>query len=184
MSAKVSVYIATSLDGFIARENGELDWLDRASATVPAGEDCGYRDFMESVDVLVMGRHTFEKVRSFGDWPYGETSVVVLSRSPISFPADFPSCVSHSSEAPAALHRKLSENGAKHLYVDGGVTIQRFLREGLVDEITITTIPIILGTGIPLFGSMERDVRLSHCRTKTYDFGFVQTTYKVATKCE
>lgn len=179
MSAKVSVFIATSLDGYIAREDGGLDWLDEANATVPEGEDCGYAAFMETVDVLVMGRHSYEKVLSFGPWPYGKTSVVVLSREPISFATKIPDSVTHSSESPKDLSRRLAEAGAKHLYVDGGKTIQRFLRDGLVDEMTITVIPTILGSGISLFGPVDRDVRMSHLRTKTFDCGFVQSTYRV-----
>ncbi|NET57490.1 MAG: dihydrofolate reductase [Symploca sp. SIO2E6] len=179
MSAKVSVYIATSLDGFIARKDGKLDWLNDANATVPEGEDCGYNAFMDSVDVVIMGRKTYEQVLSFGEWPYGKTPVVVLSRNPIKFPAALPNTVTHSSEKPLVLYNRLSEEGAKHLYVDGGVTIQRFLKEGLIDELTITVIPIILGEGIPLFTSLERDVLLSHIDTKTFDFGFVQIRYSV-----
>ncbi len=98
MSIKVSVYIATSLDGFIAGVNGDLDWLDEANAKVPEGEDCGFGAFMSSVDTLLMGRKTYEKVLSFGVWPYGDTPVVVLSRDPIFFPDHLPSTVSHSSE--------------------------------------------------------------------------------------
>ena len=180
MSAKVSVYIATSLDGFIARKDGELDWLNDANATVPEGEDCGYNAFMDSVDVLVMGRRTYEQVLSFGKWPYEKTPVVVLSRNPIKFPADLPNTVTHSSEKPGVLYNRMSEEGAKHIYVDGGVTIQRFLTEGLIDELTITVIPIILGDGTPLFSSLEKDVLLTHIATNTFDFGFVQTKYAVA----
>ena len=179
MSAKVSVYIATSLDGFIARKNGEIDWLDAASATIPEGEDCGFRTFMDTVDVLIMGRKTYEKVLSFGEWPYGNTPVIVLSRTPIVFPNNLLNTVTHSSEKPSALYGRLSNEGAKHLYIDGGITIQRFLAEGLIDEITITLIPVILGEGISLFGSLEDDIRLSPLGTKFYEFGFVQLHYAV-----
>jgi len=179
MSVKVSVYIATSLDGFIARGDGGLDWLDEANASVPAGEDFGYRALMDSVDVLIMGRNTYEKVLSFGEWPYGTTPVVVLSRKPISFPPSMPETVTHSSKPLRDLLEMLSDEGAEHLYVDGGVTIQGFLAEGLVDEITVTVIPVILGGGIPLFGSLENDINLTHVRTTAFDFGFVQTTYSV-----
>jgi len=182
MQVSVSVFIATSLDGFIARENGELDWLDEANATVPEGEDCGYRDFMGSIDALIMGRHTYEKVLSFGPWPYGATPVIVLSHQPIEFPADFPDCVSHSSETPQELCDRLSTDGATHLYVDGGITIQRFLQADLIDELTVTVIPVILGAGIPLFGPLEDDIPLSHCRTRTFDCGFVQTKYRVTNR--
>jgi len=174
-----SVFIATSLDGFIARENGELDWLDAANATVPEGEDCGYHSFMETIDVLVMGRKTYEKVLSFGMWPYGEKSVIVLSSNKIEIPNDFGQNVSCSSESPRELCERLASKGAKRLYVDGGITIQRFLAEGLINEITITVIPIILGSGIPLLGNAGKDISLKHVATKTYDFGFVQLTYEV-----
>ncbi|MFC2031324.1 dihydrofolate reductase family protein [Chloroflexota bacterium] len=176
---KVSVYVATSLDGFIARKNGALDWLDEANAAVPAGEDLGFQAFMDSVDALIMGRKTYEKVLSFGQWPYGETPVVVLSRNALSLPPGVPDTVSHSSEPPRALLERLSAEGLEHVYVDGGVTIQGFLAEGLVDEITVTVIPVILGDGIPLFGSMEKEIGLNHVRTTAFDFGFVQTTYAV-----
>jgi len=179
VGATVSVYIATSLDGYIAREDGSLDWLDEANATAPEGEDFGFRAFMESVDAMVMGRKTYEKVLSFGQWPYGETPVVVMSRNAISFPKELPKEVSHSSEAPRDLFDRLSGDGIKHVYVDGGATIQGFLADGLVDEITVTVIPVILGGGIPLFGPLEKDVRLTHVRTKAFAFGFVQSTYAV-----
>jgi dihydrofolate reductase len=179
MSARVSVFIATSLDGFIARKDGSLDWLDAANETVPPGEDCGYREFMQSVDALVMGRNTFEKVLSFGDWPYGDTAVTVLSRNPISLPDSLPSTVKHSSEDPQTLCKRLSNEGVKHIYVDGGITIQRFLAVGLVDDILITVIPVLLGEGIPLFGPLAQDIPLKHTGTKTFDFGFVQLQYDV-----
>lgn len=179
MSIKVSVYIATSLDGFIARSNGDLDWLDKANAMVPEGEDCGFVEFMSSVDTLLMGRNTYEKVLSFGVWPYGETPVVVLSRNPITFPDHLPSTVSHSFEQPEELLKRLAGEGVHHVYVDGGQTIQGFLQEGLVDEITITTIPVVIGGGISLFGSVTNDIHLAHIGTTAYDFGFVQSTYGV-----
>jgi dihydrofolate reductase len=179
VSIKVSVYIATSLDGYIARVDGGLDWLNEASATVPDGEDLGFRAFMDSVDALIMGRKTYEKVLSSGEWPYGETPVVALSRSVISFAPSMPDSVSHSSEPPRVLLERLSAEGIEHVYVDGGTTVQGFLSDGLVDEIKVTVIPVILGGGMPLFGPMENDINLTHVRTSAYDFGFVQTTYSV-----
>ncbi len=179
MSLKSSVFIATSLDGFIAREDGGLDWLDAANATVPEGEDCGYHTFMNSIDTLVMGRKTYEKVLSFGQWSYGNKPVIVLSSEKIEIPADLHSTVSHSSESPQELYTRLSQKGLKRLYIDGGITIQRFLAAGLIDDITITLIPILLGNGKPLFGSFGKDISLRHIATKTFDFGFVQLTYQV-----
>ncbi|MBB3206726.1 dihydrofolate reductase [Rhodopirellula rubra] len=179
MTAICSVFIATSFDGYIARKDGSLDWLDEANATVPAGEDCGYDAFMASVDVLVMGRNTYEKVLSFGAWPYGEHRVIVLSRDEIVFPAEIPQCVTHSSESPEKLHRRLSEEGAKRIYVDGGETITRFLQAGLIDELIVTVIPVLIGSGIPLFGNFTEDRRLVHRSTKVFEFGFVQSRYEV-----
>ena len=179
MSLTKSVFIATSLDGFIARENGELDWLDVANATVPEGEDCGYVDFMETIDVLVMGRKTYEKVLSFGLWPYEDTPVIVLSSNKIKIPNDLAQSVSCASESPKELCERLTNEGAKRIYVDGGITIQQFFSEGLINDITITVFPVILGSGKPLFGNAGKDISLKHITTKTYDFGFVQLTYEV-----
>ena len=179
MSIKVSAFIATSLDGFIARNDDGLDWLNEANASVPDGEDCGFRAFMDSVDALVMGRKTYDQVLSFGEWPYGETPVIVLSRNPITFPPGVPDTVTHSSEPPRDLLERLSAEGLEHVYIDGGNTIQGFLSEGLIDEMTVTVIPVILGSGIPLFGPIEKDINLTHVRTIAFDFGFVQTTYAI-----
>ena len=179
MSLKVSVYIATSLDGFIARHDGAIDWLNEANSTVPEDEDCGFPAFLNSIDTLIMGRKTFEQVLSFGNWPYGKKPVVVLSHRSISFPPNLPDIVTHSSESPRDLIKRLSIEGVKHVYVDGGNTIQGFLSSGLIDEITVTVIPVIIGDGIPLFGSLDKDIKLTHLHTIAYDFGFVQTTYSV-----
>ena len=179
MSLISSVFVAMSLDGFIARAEGELDWLEAANAIVPDGEDCGYQAFMESIDVLIMGRKTYEQVLSFGKWPYGNKSVIVLSRKKIEIPDNLAQTVSCSSESSKALYARLSDKGASRLYVDGGVTIQRFLTEGLINDITITVIPIILGSGKPLFSHIEKEISLKLVATKTFDFGFVQLTYEV-----
>ncbi|AFY70244.1 bifunctional deaminase-reductase domain protein [Thalassoporum mexicanum PCC 7367] len=179
MSLKASVFIATSLDGFIAREDGSIDWLNVANAVVPEGEDCGYASFMDSVDVLVMGRNSYEKVLSFGAWPYQDKQVIVLSSRALEIPNDLSSNVVHSAETPAALHQRLANQGFKHIYIDGGITIQRFLAAGLIDDITITVIPMLIGQGKSLFGELEQDILLKHIKTKAYDFGFVQSTYEL-----
>jgi dihydrofolate reductase len=176
---KCSVYIATSLDGFISRTDGSIDWLNDFSARIPEGEDLGYAQFMSDVDVLVMGRNTFEQVLTFGAWPYGSTPVVVLSRQLKTFPDNVPDTVSLSAEEPGKLVQRLSASGWKHLYIDGGLTIQSFLKAGLIDEITITVIPILLGDGKPLFGPLPADVELELVESKTLDFGFVQSKYRV-----
>ncbi len=179
MTIKCSVFVATSLDGFIARPDGSVDWLNAANAAVPPGEDCGYRAFMATVDTLVMGRNTFEQVLTFGEWPYGSTPVVVLSRRASSLPSNAPHTATSSQDAPTDLVARLSAEGNRHLYVDGGLTVQSFLAEHLIDELTITVIPILLGTGIPLFGPLPSDVNLSHVATRVYEFGFVQHEYRV-----
>lgn len=177
MKPKVSVFIATSLDGFIARKDGNLDWLDKANTEVPAGEDCGYQPFIDSVDVLVMGRNTFEKVLSFNEWPHGEKRVIVLSSTMKALPSTMEGRVELANEKPRELLQRLENEGVRSVYVDGGITIREFLREGLIDELTITTIPVILGEGIPLFGPTEADTWLKHESTKSFPFGFVQTKY-------
>ena len=180
MSIKSSVFIATSLDGFIAREDGSIDWLDRANASVPSGEDCGYKAFFDSIDTLVMGRNTFELVLRFPDYPYGDKRLVVLSSRALDIPAALAETVSCSSEAPADLVRRLESEGAKHLYVDGGITIQRFLAAGLIDEVTVTLIPVLLGRGRPLFGPLPGDVLLTLAGSEAFDFGFVQLRYTLS----
>ncbi len=180
---KASVYIATSLDGFIARENGDLDWLPGSDGSSvesdPADGDFGYQAFMDSVDVLVMGRGTFEKVLSFGAWPYGNKRVVVLSRKLAQIPDELPETVELKSDAPAELVNELAASGAHHLYVDGGKTIQAFLNAGLIQELIITRIPVLIGRGIPLFGPVHKDLQLRHIETHAFSNGFVQSKYVV-----
>lgn len=179
MVAKCSVFIATSLDGYIAREDGSLDWLNEASARNPEGGDYGYARFISDIDALVIGRSTFEQVLTFGEWPYGSMPVVVLSRSLKTLPAYLPRTVSLSAEQPEQLVQRLTSTGYHHLYIDGGRTIQGFLAAGLVNEITITLIPVILGSGKPLFGTQAGDVRLELIRSLAYESGFVQNHYRV-----
>lgn len=177
MPLRASVFIATSIDGFISRKDGSIDWLNEANMSVPPGEDCGYKAFFDSVDVLVMGRNTFELVRTFDPWPYGPKRIVVMSSSGVDISGEYRSTVSVSSESPKALVSRLEAEGAAHLYIDGGVTIQRFLAAGLIDQLTITLIPVLLGEGRPLFGPLPQDLKLRPIAVKHYDFGFVQITY-------
>ena len=177
MIAKVSVFIATSLDGFIARRDGSLDWL--GAPVTEDQEDYGYREFIDSVDALIMGRNTFEKALSFGAWPYSGKRVVVLTRGAVKIPAELANTVSAAAAAPRELVKRLSAEGASHLYVDGGITAQRFLSAGLIDELTITRIPLLLGEGIPLFGPTGGDILLRHLATRSYDNGYVQSKYRV-----
>lgn len=177
MTPKVSIYIATSLDGIIARKNGDIDWL--ADSANQNGEDYGYQHFIDSIDVIVMGRHTFETALTFKAWPYTNKRVVVLSTRTLKIPNRLPKNVTVQNASPSILLESLSGDGAAHLYVDGGNTIQRFLTAGLVDELTITRIPILLGDGLPLFGSSDHDIKLQHLETKAFANGFVQSKYRV-----
>ncbi len=179
---KASVFVATSLDGYIARSDGSIDWLNESNSLVPEGEDCGFNDFMETVDALIMGRKTFEQVLTFGDWAYGETPVIVMSHNAVVIPKHLTATVSYSSELPSDLLNRLESLGMNHVYVDGGTTIQSFLEEGLIDDVCITRIPIVIGEGIALFKKTDTDIHLIHLTTTAYDFGFVQTTYKIEKK--
>jgi dihydrofolate reductase len=170
---KASVYIGTSVDGFIARANGDLDWL-------PADpEPHGYDEFIASVDTIVIGRKTFETVLGFDSWPYGEKRVVVLSSSPLDFSKVAGGVVEQMGGEPAAVVAQLAASGARHAYIDGGITVQRFLRAGLIQRLIITRVPVLIGDGIPLFGSLPHDVRLLHIATRHYPSGLVQTEYEV-----
>jgi dihydrofolate reductase len=176
MTPKISVYIAASLDGFIARKNGDLDWLPPGKE---GDEDFGYAEFMSTVDHVVMGRNTFEKVLTFGGWHYDKKVIVLTSRD-LSIPPELTGNVEALHLSPCELVHEMVRRGVKGIYLDGGVTIQRFLRESLVDEMTITTIPILLGEGLPLFGKLEKNVKLELVKSQSFKNGFVQNKYKVS----
>src|SRR5438270_7798218 len=158
---KTSVFVGTSLDGFIARLNGAFDFLPP-----DGGEPHGYDEFMASVDTLVIGRKTFETVVALPIWPYSGKRVVVLSSRPLSLSAVPAGAVEQMAGPPAEIVAKLAASGARHLYVDGGLTIQGFLRAGLVQRLTITRVPVLIGDGIPLFSVLSRDMQLRHIATQ------------------
>jgi dihydrofolate reductase len=174
MTVKVSVYIATSLDGFIARKNGEIDWLTGGES----GADYGYARFIATIDHIVMGRNTYEKVLTFGGWPY-QKKVIVLTSREMSIPSELVDQLEALGLAPHDALHELERRGAHHIYLDGGVTVQRFLRAGLVNELTITTIPILIGEGLPLFGTLDQDIRLELLSSESFNNGFIQSRYKV-----
>ena len=171
---KASVFVGTSLDGFIARPNGALDFLDAGG-----GEPHGYDEFMASVDALVIGRHTFDTVLGFGGWAYGKKPVFVLSTHPLP-PVPAGAVVERLVGDPTAIVGQLEARGVRHAYVDGGITIQSFLRAGLIQRLTITRVPVLIGAGIPLFGAIPRDIALRHIGTRHYRSGLVQSEYEVA----
>jgi dihydrofolate reductase len=170
----VSVFVGASVDGFIARVNGGLDFLSAGG-----DEAHGYEEFMAGIDAIVIGRNTFDTVLAFPEWPYGSRRVVVLSSRPIERPPFADVVVEQMSGEPAAVLARLTESGARQIYLDGGVTIQRFLRAGLVDRLIVTRVPVLIGTGIPLFGALERDVLLRHVATRQYPTGLVQSEYAI-----
>lgn len=172
---KASAFIATSLDGFIAREDGSLDWLPEGG-----GEPHGYDEFMASVDVLILGRHTYETVLSFASWPYGDKPVVVLSRKLTALAAPEGAVCRLMSGPPGEVLARLGGQGFRHAYVDGGITLQGFLQAGLLQRLIVTRVPVLLGAGIPLFGPLAHDLRFEHVATRAYPSGLVQSEYRLA----
>jgi dihydrofolate reductase len=172
MSVRCSVFIAVSLDGYIARPDGGIDWL--GIVEVP-GEDYGYQAFMHSVDTLVIGRKTYELALRFPQWPYAGKRCVVLSSARV-LPAHGESFFAGT---PEELVGKLDAEGSKHVYVDGGAVIQQFIAGGLLTDLTVSIIPVLLGAGIRLFGEHERDVRLDLVSSRTFESGLVQLRYRL-----
>lgn len=164
-----TVFVGTSLDGFIARPNHDLDFLPPGG-----GEPHGYEEFIATVDAIVIGRKTFEKVLTLGPWPYREKRVVVLSSRPVDLSAAVGGVVEQMAGTPAEIVSRLAATGAQHLYIDGGITIQQFLRAGLIQRLIITRVPVLIGEGIPLFGTVPHDIRLRHIGTREFASGLVQ----------
>lgn len=173
---KLSVFCGVSVDGFLARPNHALDFLDAGGQ-----EAHGFEEFYDSVDVIVIGRKTFEVVLTFGKWPYGKKPVMVLSSRPLDFSSIDGGIVEQMSGEPANIAIQLKERGFKHAYIDGGITIQRFLGAGLIDRLVVTRVPVLIGEGIPLFGPVPRDIALHHVATHCYRGGLVQSEYQFGT---
>ena len=169
---RASVFVGTSLDGFLARPNGELDFLDAGG-----NEPHGYEEFIASVDAIVIGRNTFDVVLGFGSWPY-QKPVFVLSTRPLP-PVPAGARVEQLSGDPRDIVRQLEARGLGHIYVDGGITVQRFLEAGLIQRLIVTRVPVLIGEGIPLFGRLTRDILVRHVGTRQYEGGLVQSEYEV-----
>jgi dihydrofolate reductase len=169
-----SVFVGTSVDGFMARLNGDLDFLPEGG-----GEPHGYTEFLAGVDTLVIGRKTFETVAAYDQWPYDGKRVVVLSSRPVDWAAAGCGFHEHMAGPPADIVARLAASGARHLYVDGGITIQGFLRAGLIQHLVVTRVPVLIGEGIPLFGALAHDVPLRHVATRHYPSGLVQSEYRI-----
>ncbi|MDG3086519.1 dihydrofolate reductase family protein [Vibrio hannami] len=180
---KCSVFIATSVDGFIAKTDNSLDWLH--SAGKPEIEvDTGWNSYMKDVDCLIMGRSTMEVISAMNlvpeQWPYGPRKIVVLSNTLKEAPQNMKDKVEMYSGDLHALLIKLENEGFKHAYIDGGRTIQTFLDLKLIDEMTITLAPILLGEGIPLFGKTNKDIKLEQAESTAFANDFVQVKYSVS----
>jgi dihydrofolate reductase len=170
------VYVATSLDGYIAGPNGELDWLNEIPN--PNKSDFGFKEFMDSIDAIVMGRKTYEKVLAFdGEWPYSK-KVFVLSNSLTEVDLSLKDKAEIIKYSPREITIALRERGYYNLYIDGGTTIQGFLADDLIDELIITRIPIILGGGIPLFGKLNERLNFKHFSTQVLEDFLVKSHYK------
>jgi dihydrofolate reductase len=176
MPPRVSVFIAVSLDGFISRLDGGIDWL--SAPTEIAGEDYGYAQFTATVDLVVLGRLTFEAVLGFPEWPYGNNHVHVLTSGVLEAPKELHDRLTFGGGDPAELILRPPLKDAQHIYLDGGVAVRRFLSADLVDDLTITRLPILLGAGRPLFGKLPADLRFEHVATRSWPNGNVQSLYR------
>jgi|SRR5215831_3149910 len=175
---EISIFVGTSVDGFIARVNGDLDFLPPGG-----GEPHGYDEFIASVDALVIGRKTYETVLAFESWPYSTKPVIVLSTGLLADPPTG-AVVEQMSGSPKEIVARLRSRGIGHIYVDGGITIQRFLRAGLIQRIVITRVPVLTGEGIPLFGWLPSDISLRHVATRHFASGLVQSEYHLVSANE
>jgi dihydrofolate reductase len=171
---KGSVFVGTSLDGYIARTDGSVDFLSHAG-----DEPHGYDEFIAEVDALVMGRNTYDFVIDYGEWPYGDKPVFILSSREIDAPPPG-AIVERMNGTPNEIAAEIESRGIKHIYVDGGVTVQDFLRAGLIQRLVISKVPVLIGSGISLFGDLDQDVVLRHVATRQFESGLVQSEYEVA----
>ena len=174
------VFIATSLDGFIARKDHQIDWLENQGTTT---EEHGYTKFIDSIDGIIFGRKTYEVVldlTSGDDWPYTKP-VIVLSRTLTNadIPPHLTGKVTITNDSPADLLTSLDKRGWKRAYIDGGITIQSFLNEGLIEDLIITTLPVLIGDGIPLFGKIQKDINLELIASQQFPSGLIQSHYRV-----
>ncbi len=175
---QASAFIAVSLDGYIARLDHAIDWLE--SSDSDPNEDYGYGNFIKSVTSVVMGRKTFETISSFPEWPYHHQRSIVLTTTLEKVPESISDEIQLFNGNVEDLTELLETESEKRLYIDGSQAIQAFIKAGLLSDITITTLPILIGKGIPLFNSpLDHDVHLTHLETRAFQNGFVQTTYLI-----
>lgn len=168
----VSVFLALSLDGFIAGPHGDLAWLDPYATDSPV--ETGYDRLLSDADTLVMGRNTFEKLLSFDEWPYSGKRVVVLTHRPLS------SRYGETAQA-GSIHdvlKQLWQEGSRHVYLDGGQAVRQGFMEGMVDELTLSWVPVILGEGIALFDGLQHRLDFKVEGVRRLPSGLVQTIYR------
>ena len=171
------VFIAASLDGFIAREDGSIEWLLKRDDPT---EDHGYDAFIKDIDAILMGRGTFETIRHVKPWPYTRPVLVMsalLKQDQI--PGDLAKQVQVTNKTPEQVVAMLEGQGIHRVYVDGGKIIQSFLRAKLISDMVITRVPILLGQGRSLFGALESDISLFHESTQSFASGLVQSRYRI-----
>jgi len=172
---KVSVFCGVSVDGFLARPDDTFDFLLSGEQ-----EPHGFKEFLASIDVVVMGRRTFAVVTKLGHLElYGNKPMIVLSGRPLEFQRKGTATVEQMSGEPREIVTQLELRGFRSAYLDGGLTIQRFLAAGCVSRLVITRVPVLIGSGIPLFGPVPRDIVLRHVRTRSYPGGLVQSEYEL-----
>ncbi|MES9900400.1 MAG: dihydrofolate reductase family protein [Sedimenticola sp.] len=182
---KCSVYIATSADGYIATPDGGVDWL-YTSGNLEAdmgSEDMGFKVFMDSIDCMIMGRKCMEMISSMNltpeQWPYGDIRIIVLSNTVNEPPENLHGKVEMYSGDIQDLILKLEGSGFKHAYIDGGSTTTSFINLQLINDMIITKVPVLLGEGIPLFGKINRRVKLENAKATAFQNEFVQVKYSV-----
>lgn len=178
--AKGYVFMASSLDGFVARQDNSLDWLMKYGVDE---NDHSFEEFTKNIDVLVMGSGTFKTVLGFEQWPYKMPVYVLSSRlTQDDIPQSLQKQVTIKALNPKELMKFLYEKGLKKAYIDGGKLVQSFINDGLIKEITLTQIPILIGKGKRLFGELDKDIDLELINSKPMKFGFIQNHYKVFNK--
>src|SRR5215218_5551471 len=175
-----SVFLGMSVDGFIARPDGDIEWLTggaepQAGPDDGGGGDFGFAEFVAGTDALCMGRSTYDVIAPFGEWPYQGRPVHVMSTT-----------LEPGADRRITVHRSfddaveaLSAAGYRRVYVDGGRTVHQFLRAGLIADLTLSRVPVLIGTGHTPFGGFPADIPLEHVRTQTFPGGMVHTTYRV-----
>ncbi|NKF49290.1 dihydrofolate reductase [Shewanella sp. WXL01] len=184
---KCSVFIATSIDGYIATEDGNVDWLEQAGnqqADMSDNPDMGFNEYINSVDCMIMGRKCMEKIASFNltdeQWPYGKLPIYVLSRTMTKPPQNLVGKVEMVNDGIEALLSRLELQGLKHAYIDGGATICAFINLQLIERMIITQAPVVLGKGISLFNDIKSPVSVTQVSAQSYPNDFVQVSYRLS----